>query len=70
MIIEMPKDVALPATGTINYKSILVKGTSPKTCGSLQLKCVPETRRRFITCERSSALQLDVDERRRSRRCI
>jgi len=25
MIIEMPKDVALPATGTINYKSILVK---------------------------------------------
>src|SRR5678816_4725694 len=25
MIIEMPKDVVLPATGTINYKSILVK---------------------------------------------
>jgi len=25
MIIEMPKDVPLPATGTINYKSILVK---------------------------------------------
>jgi hypothetical protein len=25
MIIEMPKDVSLPATGTINYKSILVK---------------------------------------------
>jgi len=25
MIIEMPVDVALPATGTINYKSILVK---------------------------------------------
>jgi hypothetical protein len=25
MVIEMPKDVPLPATGTINYKSILVK---------------------------------------------
>ena len=25
MIIEMPKDIELPATGTINYKSILVK---------------------------------------------
>jgi len=25
MIIEMPKDIPLPATGTINYKSILVK---------------------------------------------
>jgi hypothetical protein len=25
MIIEMPKDIDLPATGTINYKSILVK---------------------------------------------
>jgi hypothetical protein len=27
MIIEMPKDVPLPATGTINYKSILVKAS-------------------------------------------
>jgi hypothetical protein len=25
MVIEMPTDVALPASGTINYKSILVK---------------------------------------------
>jgi len=24
MVIEMPKDVPLPATGTINYKNILV----------------------------------------------
>ena len=30
MIIEMPKDVVLPATGTINYKSILVKGNFPE----------------------------------------
>jgi len=29
MIIEMPKDVPLPATGTINYKSILVKASFP-----------------------------------------
>src|SRR5215510_9100857 len=30
MIIEMPKDVPLPATGTINYKSILVKVNFPE----------------------------------------
>src|SRR6185436_17144814 len=30
MIIEMPKDVPLPATGTINYKSILVKANFPE----------------------------------------
>jgi hypothetical protein len=30
MIIEMPKDVPLPANGTINYKSILVKVNFPE----------------------------------------
>ena len=30
MIIEMPKDIPLPATGTINYKSILVKVNFPE----------------------------------------
>jgi hypothetical protein len=30
MIIEMPQDISLPATGTINYKSILVKGNFPE----------------------------------------
>jgi len=30
MVIEMPKDVPLPATGTINYKSILVKVNFPE----------------------------------------
>ena len=30
MIIEMPMDVQLPATGTINYKSILVKANFPE----------------------------------------
>jgi len=30
MIIEMPKDVPLPAAGTINYKSILVKVNFPE----------------------------------------
>ena len=30
MIIEMPKDVPLPATGTINYKNILVKVNFPE----------------------------------------
>jgi hypothetical protein len=30
MVIEMPKDVPLPATGTINYKSILVKANFPE----------------------------------------
>jgi len=30
MIIEMPKDIDLPATGTINYKSILVKVNFPE----------------------------------------
>jgi hypothetical protein len=30
MVIEMPKDVPLPATGTINYKSILVKVDFPE----------------------------------------
>jgi len=30
MIIEMPKDILLPATGTINYKSILVKVNFPE----------------------------------------
>src|SRR6266498_1310731 len=30
MVIEMPKDVLLPATGTINYKSILVKVNFPE----------------------------------------
>ena len=29
MVIEMPKDVPLPATGTINYKNILVKVELP-----------------------------------------
>jgi hypothetical protein len=30
MIIEMPQDINLPATGTINYKSILVKANFPQ----------------------------------------
>jgi len=30
MVIEMPQDVPLPATGTINYKSILVKVNFPR----------------------------------------
>jgi hypothetical protein len=30
MVIEMPKDVPLPATGTINYKNILVKVNFPE----------------------------------------
>src|SRR5262245_24020948 len=30
MIIEMPQDIQLPATGTINYKSILVKANFPE----------------------------------------
>lgn len=30
MVIEMPLDVPLPATGTINYKSILVKANFPE----------------------------------------
>jgi len=30
MVIEMPKDVSLPATGTINYKNILVKVNFPE----------------------------------------
>jgi mono/diheme cytochrome c family protein len=30
MVIEMPMDVQLPATGTINYKSILVKANFPE----------------------------------------
>ncbi len=30
MVIEMPKDIQLPATGTINYKSILVKVNFPE----------------------------------------
>src|SRR5262249_59546785 len=30
MVIELPKDVPLPATGTINYKSILVKVNFPE----------------------------------------
>jgi hypothetical protein len=30
MVIEMPKDIPLPATGTINYKSILVKVNFPE----------------------------------------
>jgi mono/diheme cytochrome c family protein len=30
MVIEMPKDVDLPATGTINYKYILVKANFPE----------------------------------------
>src|SRR6516165_1109950 len=29
MVIEMPKDIQLPATGTINYKNILVKVNFP-----------------------------------------
>jgi mono/diheme cytochrome c family protein len=30
MVIEMPQDIQLPATGTINYKSILVKANFPE----------------------------------------
>jgi hypothetical protein len=30
MVIEMPMDIQLPATGTINYKSILVKANFPE----------------------------------------
>ena len=30
MVIEMPQDINLPATGTINYKSILVKVNFPE----------------------------------------
>ena len=30
MVIEMPKDIPLPATGTINYKNILVKANFPE----------------------------------------
>src|SRR4249920_235527 len=30
MVIEMPIDIQLPATGTINYKSILVKANFPE----------------------------------------
>jgi hypothetical protein len=30
MIIEMPRDITLPASGTINYKSILVKANFPE----------------------------------------
>ena len=30
MVIEMPKDVPLPATGTINYKNVLVKVNFPE----------------------------------------
>jgi mono/diheme cytochrome c family protein len=30
VIIEMPQDISLPATGTINYKSILVKANFPE----------------------------------------
>jgi hypothetical protein len=30
MVIEMPRDIDLPATGTINYKSILVKANFPE----------------------------------------
>ncbi len=30
MIVEMPQDIPLPATGTINYKSILVKVNFPE----------------------------------------
>ena len=30
MVIEMPQDINLPATGTINYKSILVKANFPE----------------------------------------
>src|SRR5712671_784910 len=30
MVIEMPNDIQLPATGTINYKSILVKANFPE----------------------------------------
>ena len=30
MVIEFPQDVSLPATGTINYKSILVKANFPE----------------------------------------
>jgi hypothetical protein len=30
MVIEMPKDIEIPATGTINYKNILVKANFPE----------------------------------------
>src|SRR6202140_1342532 len=33
MIIEMPRDIALPSSGTINYKSILVKANFPEDVG-------------------------------------
>ena len=43
MIIEMPKDVPVPATGTINYKNILVKVNFPEDRWVYRRICVRAT---------------------------
>ncbi len=57
MIIEMPKDFQVQATGTINYQNILVKANFAEDRWVVAAEMRPAIRRWFITCGPSCGLR-------------